>query len=256
MANFKIGVFDSGLGGLTVLKELVTELPEHHFIYLGDTARLPYGTKSRVTVQKYAIQAAKFLISKGANALVIACNTASAMALDHLQNQLSIPVFGVIDASAEAAKNLTKSKKILVLATESTVRSEAYLQVFSKLGNYEIEQIPCPLLVPLAEEGFWDHEITKKIIEIYLEKSRLDFDTIVLGCTHYPLLLQSFLKVIKKEIRITEGSQLLAKKIAEQYQNIPSEKKLDIFLTDNIGDKKMASELFSEATFEITDLSF
>lgn len=256
MENFKIGVFDSGLGGLTVLKELVSQLPDQHFIYLGDTARLPYGTKSRVTVQKYAVQAAKFLISKGANALVIACNTASAMALDHLKSLLSVPVYGVIDASAEAAKNLTKSKKILVLATESTVRSEAYLQAFAKLGTYEIEQIACPLLVPLAEEGFWDHEITKKIIEIYLEKSQLDFDTIVLGCTHYPLLLKSFLEVAKKDCSIIEGSKILANKIAKEYKNTPSEKKLNVFLTDNISNKKMASELFSEATFEIIDLSF
>ncbi|NBT59397.1 glutamate racemase, partial [bacterium] len=167
-----IGVFDSGLGGLSVLKELALAMPHEEFVYLGDIARLPYGTKSRSVVSKYSISCANFLVRQGVKALVVACNTASALALDSLQKTLQIPVIGVIEPGVKAAIRLSKEsqqERVLVLATEGTVKSEAYLREFKNQGfQGKVEQLPCPLLVPLAEEGWFDHSVTREVIQLYL----------------------------------------------------------------------------------------
>lgn len=215
-----IGVFDSGLGGLSVLKELASAMPAENFIYLGDIARLPYGTKSRSVVSKYSISCSNFLVSQGIKALVVACNTASALALPELQKNLGIPVMGVIEPGVKAALRLsqeTQERKILVLATEGTVKSEAYLKEFRTQGfQDEIRQLSCPLLVPLAEEGWFDHPITEKVIQTYLNGL---YDThegiFLLGCTHYPLLQQSFMKVLGKRALITHGAHVLSQELKD-----------------------------------------
>ena len=213
-----IGVFDSGFGGLTVLRALLPLFPGAHFLYLGDTARLPYGAKSRGTIIRYALSSAAFLLAQGIDLLVIACNTASALALEELQRTLPIPVIGVIDPGTTAAaalapqaghpersaqreaegpreylptlSSLDHSPTVLVLATTATVQSHAYAHSCAALGLLAYEKA-CPLLVPLIEEGWIDHPVTRQVLRIYLEEALAEApeaDTLLLGCTHYPLL--------------------------------------------------------------------
>ncbi len=190
-----IGVFDSGFGGLTVLRALVARLPQARFAFLGDTARLPYGSKSRRTIARYAAQSAQFLVrEQGAEFLVIACNTASALALDAIQDAVSVPVLGVIEPGAAAARAASRTGDVLVIATDATVHSHAYAAACRAHGLRALEKA-CPLLVPLVEEGWTNHPVTAEVIRIYLDELNaeaaaqgLNPDTLVLGCTHYPLL--------------------------------------------------------------------
>jgi glutamate racemase len=189
-----VGVFDSGVGGLTVLKSLLTQASAADYLYLGDTARLPYGSKSRATVARYAVSSARFLVEQGAEALVIACNTASALALDALRSAVEVPVIGVIETGATAALQSSQTKDVLVIATAATVESHAYSAGCRERGLRAIEKA-CPLLVPLVEEGWIDHPVTREVTGIYLDdllseasKAGMAADTLVLGCTHYPLL--------------------------------------------------------------------
>lgn len=236
-----IGVFDSGLGGLSVLKELALSMPSEDFLYLGDIARLPYGTKSQQVVSKYSLSCANFLYEKGIKALVVACNTATAMALPTLQETLSIPVLGVIEPGVKAALNQS-SKSVLVLATEGTVKSEAYLKEF-KAQNFQgkVEQLACPLLVPLAEEGWFDHPITEQVLKTYFSPLSLkDYDTILLGCTHYPLLERSIRKVIGDKIQIAQGAKILSQELGallsekNLLQKRTSSGKITFYSTDQI----------------------
>jgi glutamate racemase len=190
-----IGVFDSGFGGLTVLRALVARMPRARFAFLGDTARLPYGSKSRRTIARYAAQSAQFLVSEqSAEYLVIACNTASALALDAIQDAVPVPVLGVIEPGAAAARAASRTGDVLVIATDATVHSHAYAAACGGKGLRALEKA-CPLLVPLVEEGWTDHSVTAEVIRIYLDELRSDAarqgmnpDALVLGCTHYPLL--------------------------------------------------------------------
>jgi glutamate racemase len=189
-----VGVFDSGVGGLTVLKSLLTQASAADYLYLGDTARLPYGSKSRATVARYAVSSARFLVEQGAEALVIACNTASALALDPLRSAVEVPVIGVIETGATAALQSSQTKDVLVIATAATVESHAYSAGCRERGLRAIEKA-CPLLVPLVEEGWIDHPVTREVTGIYIDdllseasKAGMTADTLVLGCTHYPLL--------------------------------------------------------------------
>ncbi|HEY1965827.1 MAG TPA: glutamate racemase [Acidobacteriaceae bacterium] len=189
-----VGVFDSGVGGLTVLKSLLTQASAADYLYLGDTARLPYGSKSRATVARYAVSSARFLVEQGAEALVIACNTASALALDPLRSAVEVPVIGVIETGATAALQSSETKDVLVIATAATVESHAYSAGCRERGLRAIEKA-CPLLVPLVEEGWIDHPVTREVTGIYIDdllseasKAGMTADTLVLGCTHYPLL--------------------------------------------------------------------
>lgn len=190
-----IGVFDSGFGGLTVLQALIQRLPHARFVFLGDTARLPYGSKSRRTIARYAAQSAQFLVGEqGAQYLVIACNTASALALDAIQDAVPVPVLGVIEPGAQAARQASRNGDVAVIATDATVQSHAYAAACHALGLRTIEKA-CPLLVPLVEEGWTDHQVTSEVIRIYLDELKAEAaaqslkpDTLVLGCTHYPLL--------------------------------------------------------------------
>jgi len=185
-----LGVFDSGIGGLTVVRELMRQLPDEELLYFGDVARLPYGNKSAATVTRFSREIAAFLLQRDVKALVVACNTASALALPALEQELPVPVIGVIDSGARAAVERTKSGRIGVIGTTSTVRSGAYAAAVRALAPaVEVIERACPLFVPLVEEGWIDHPVTRQVAHEYLaplEDHRLD--TLVLGCTHYPLL--------------------------------------------------------------------
>jgi glutamate racemase len=193
----KIGVFDSGVGGLTVLRALLPRIANAEYLYLGDTARLPYGSKSQTTIARYAVSSSQFLIDQGCEFLVIACNTASALALEEIRQTAEphgIPVVGVIGPGAAAAAAGTATRDALVVATSATVQSHAYAAACQRLGLRSLEKA-CPLLVPLVEEGWIDHAVTAEVVRLYLSELHqqaaeacLQPDTIVLGCTHYPLL--------------------------------------------------------------------
>ncbi|HVJ08064.1 MAG TPA: glutamate racemase [Acidisarcina sp.] len=190
----RIGVFDSGFGGLTVLKTLLPSIPGAQYIYLGDTARLPYGSKSQATIARYAVSSARFLLDQGAEFLVIACNTASALALEDIRAAVPVPVLGVIEPGVSQAKKTSRSGDILVIGTDATVQSHAYRTASRNLGLNALEKA-CPLLVPLVEEGWVGHPVTAEVVRIYLSElaaeasaAGLSPDTLVLGCTHYPLL--------------------------------------------------------------------
>jgi len=200
-----IGVFDSGFGGLTVLRALVARMPRARFAFIGDTARLPYGSKSRRTIARYAVESAQFLVrEQGAEFLVIACNTASALALDAIQDAVPVPVLGVIEPGASAARAASRTGDVLVIATDATVQSHAYAEACRAQGMRALEKA-CPLLVPLVEEGWTSHPVTAEVIGIYLDELNseaaaqgLRADTLVLGCTHYPLLRPLIEQVIAR----------------------------------------------------------
>ncbi|MGA8672309.1 MAG: glutamate racemase, partial [Terracidiphilus sp.] len=212
-----IGVFDSGFGGLTVLRALIDRLPHAHFAFIGDTARLPYGSKSRRTIARYAVESAQFLVrEQGANFLVIACNTASALALDAIQAAVPVPVLGVIQPGAATARVSSRTGDVLVIATDATVHSHAYAAACSALGLRALEKA-CPLLVPLVEEGWTNHPVTDQVIRIYLdellnEASSRDLkpDTLVLGCTHYPLLRPLIERAVPARMKVIDSAESAA----------------------------------------------
>ncbi len=188
--DYPIGIFDSGIGGLTVLKEMCKILPNENIVYLGDTARVPYGIRSAETVTRYSFECIKFLLQKKIKLIVVACNTVSSVSLDDIRKSVQVPVIGVIEPGAKAAANITKNKKIGVIGTEATIKTKAYSRAIESLLNEaEVYELACPLFVPLAEEGWTDDIIAKLAAEKYLLGIRSkEIDTIVLGCTHYPLL--------------------------------------------------------------------
>jgi len=197
-----IGIFDSGMGGLTVMRALIAKLPHESFVYLGDTARLPYGTKSADTVERYAVQAAGALMRRDVKLIVVACNTASAVALPALEKALApIPVIGVVDPGAEAAVAAAKGGTIAVIGTEGTVKGGAYLRaIHARAANAEVAQQACPLFVPLAEEGLIEGEIAELVAERYLKPvfAQTKPAALVLGCTHFPVLAPMLKKVIAR----------------------------------------------------------
>lgn len=194
-----IGVFDSGIGGLTVVRQIRSLMPNEDIVYLGDTARVPYGTKSQETVIRFACEDAQFLVEKGVKAIVVACNTASAWSLPALNRYFHLPICGVIIPGSEAALIVSRNKRIGVIGTASTVRSKAYdTAMKERLSNVEVFAQACPLLVPLVEEGWLSHPVTFKVLEEYLTPLVVEqIDTLILGCTHYPLLKRTILKVLK-----------------------------------------------------------
>jgi len=218
-----IGVFDSGFGGLTVLKALLELIPESDYAYFGDTARLPYGSKSAETVGRYAVEAAHFLESHGAQMLVIACNTATALALDRITAGAHVPVVGVIEPGAEAAASASKNQKIVVIGTEATVSSHAYRKALEGRGLQAREKA-CPLLVPLVEEGWVEHSVTEQVARIYLVEAFAngfgDADTMVLGCTHYPLIKPLLHRVTPEHVRIVDSAESTARAVASQLRQL------------------------------------
>jgi glutamate racemase len=218
-----IGVFDSGFGGLTVLKALLEIIPEADYIYFGDTARLPYGSKSVETVARYAVEAAHYLEGHGAEMLVIACNTATALALDQITAAAHVPVVGVVEPGAGAAVSVSKNRKVVVIGTEATVSSHAYRKALEARG-LEAREKACPLLVPLVEEGWVEHPVTEEVARIYLGEAFADgfhdADVLLLGCTHYPLLKPLLHRVAPAHVSIVDSAESTARAVAERLQRL------------------------------------
>jgi glutamate racemase len=260
-ARLKIGVFDSGFGGLTVLKALLDAVPDADYLYFGDTARLPYGSKSADTVAKYACEAARFLEQQGAGLLVIACNTATALALPQIQRAASVEVLGVIEPGAQQAAAVSRTKKAVVIGTEATISSHAYRNALAKF-QIDSHEKACPLLVPLVEEGWTDHSVTKEIAGIYLAEAFADgfksADVLLLGCTHYPLLKPVLQKVVPKGVTLVDSAEstahAVAKLLNKQAKNAKIQKtsqrsshdsaKIKFFVTDSAEKFQRLGKLF------------
>lgn len=244
-----IGVFDSGFGGLTVLRALLEQIPNANYAFIGDTARLPYGSKSRRTIARYAVESAQFLMQEqGAEFLVIACNTASALALDAIQDAVTVPVLGVINPGARAARKRSQSGDVLVIATDATVQSHAYAAACTAHGLRAFEKA-CPLLVPLVEEGWVDHPVTAEVVRIYLDEAMrhsadegLKPDALVLGCTHYPLLRELLGKAVPEGMQIIDSPGAVADEMIRQLcyslgavqQDATGPTTLKCFATDSV----------------------
>jgi glutamate racemase len=220
-STLPIGIFDSGVGGLTVYRALHERLPSEHFVYLGDTARVPYGTKSLATVERYAIENAKFLEAHGIKLLVVACNTASALALPAIREAVSLPVVGVIGPGARAAIDVAAGKKIGVIATEATVQSAAYARAIGKINPViEVIERACPLFVPLAEEGWAETDVARAVAEQYLNDLRTeDVGALVLGCTHYPILRDLISDVIGSTVPLIDSGEAAAREVQALLQS-------------------------------------
>lgn len=204
LKNAPIGVFDSGVGGLTVMREIMRQIPNESIIYFGDTARVPYGNKSKETVTRFSRQIVHFLKSHQVKTIVVACNTASAYALDELEKECDIPIMGVVKPGAKAAVEATRNGKIGVIATEATIGSGIYSHYIKELkSSATIYGKACPLFVPLVEEGLWEDPVTEEIARRYLaELIDNDIDTLILGCTHYPLIRSTVRKVIGEQVTL------------------------------------------------------
>lgn len=242
--NLRIGVFDSGIGGLTVLAELKKKLPVGTFYYLGDTARVPYGTRSSETVIRYARSCANFLIQKRIELLVIACNTASSYALDTIKKEVNIPVIGVVEPGAKAVVRKTKNKRVGVIGTEGTINSKSYEKVINSMDS-SIEVFPkaCPLFVPLVEEGWTEGKVPTLIVQEYLTPIINEgIDTLLLACTHYPLLKKTIKETFNNiSIEIVDSAEETALEVVNLLQScnimrksikICNENRVKYFVTD------------------------
>lgn len=251
--NHPIGIFDSGVGGLTVLKEVRKLMPSEDVVYLGDTARVPYGTRSEGTVRRYAHECAEFLLRQGVKALIVACNTASAIALESIKRSFQIPIVGVIEPGAKAAVKATKNKKVGVIGTEGTIRSMAYNRAIVSLDDtVEVFTKACPLFVPLVEEGWADTEVSALTAGTYLrELSDVGIDTLVLGCTHYPLLKGVIQRVMGDEVTLVDSAVETAREVGVIFQkeclfNSTASKSgtLKVYVTDSVERFKSVGERF------------
>lgn len=229
-----IGVFDSGVGGLTVLRELVRNMPEARYLYFGDTARLPYGSKSAETVAKFAIEAAHYLEARGIDMLVIACNTATALALPAIRAAVKVPVEGVVEPGAETAAGATRRNKVVVIATEATIRSHAYKTALEQ-RSVNVREKACPLFVPLIEEGWIEHPVTQRVAHEYLDDFFYDYesgpDVLVLGCTHYPLIKPILRSVAPWRVEIVDSAECTARVVA-QHLDIKAQPAQDLAASD------------------------
>jgi glutamate racemase len=213
--NRPIGVFDSGIGGLTVVRELLHRLPGESIAYFGDTARVPYGSKSPATVARYSEEAAAFLLSRDVKMIVVACNTATAHAAERLERKLPVPVIGVIEPGARAAVQATSSGRVGVIGTAGTIASGAYdLAVRRRLPDARVYAQPCPLFVPLVEEGWYSHSVSRNVAEEYLRPlHEMDVDVLILGCTHYPLLTGVVSYVAGDAVTLVSSAEETAKDV-------------------------------------------
>ena len=219
--SLPIAMFDSGVGGLTVLRALRSRLPAESFLYLGDTARLPYGTKSAATVQRYALNAAAHLVGNGIKLLLMACNTASSFALEEVTAACPVPVLGVVEPGVRTALD-TGANRIGVIGTEGTIRSGAYQSALEHLGaGVEVRGAACPLLVPLAEEGWGDHPVTDEVARHYIQPL-LDWgaQTIILGCTHYPMLRASLQRVVGPDVRLVDSASAVTDAVLRRHPEL------------------------------------
>ena len=250
-----IGVFDSGVGGLTVLRALLDRIPEADYLYFGDTARLPYGSKSAATVAHYAVGAIHYLQDHGAELLVIACNTATALAFDEITAHSKVGVIGVVEPGAEAAARASARRSVVVAGTEATVASHAYRRALES-RNIAVREKACPLFVPLVEEGWTEHTVTEQVARIYLEEAFTgdsgEADVLVLGCTHYPLIKPLLRRLVPQSVAIVDSAESTAHAVAERLQISPlhsrgeperrGEPRMKFFATDSAEKfKKMGS---------------
>lgn len=207
-----IGIFDSGLGGLTVVRAVNRLLPNEDIIYLGDTARFPYGNKSKSTIERYSLEISEFLVQKSVKMIIVACNTASSLGIDAVRREYDLPVLSVIGPGARTAIKATKTRKIGVIGTRATVKSGSYIRALKLVDpDVEIFSFPTPLLVPLAEEGWNSSDITKQVAEIYLAPLKeKGIDTLILGCTHYPLIKSIIAGIMGDKVRLVDSAEALA----------------------------------------------
>lgn len=210
-----IGVFDSGVGGLTVAREIMKNLPMERIVYFGDTARVPYGSKSRETVLRYSRQIVRFLVGQGVKAIVVACNTASALALDVIEKELDIPIIGVVKPGARVAAGATLNKRVGVIATESTIQSGMYRDCICGIDpQIKVIGKACPLFVPLVEEGWMEDEVTDMVARRYLDEfGELGIDSLILGCTHYPLLSRAVGRVMGADVKLVNPAYETAREL-------------------------------------------
>jgi len=264
MDNRAIGIFDSGLGGLTVLKEINKIMPNENLIYFGDSKRTPYGSKSKETIIKFSIQDVKFLLTKNVKAIVIACNTVSSNAIIELKKQFDIPFIEVIKPGAAYSKKVTKNNKIGVIGTKATIESKAYEHAIKKENDkIDVFSKSCPLLVPLVEEGhkWWNGKITKEIIKYYLDDfTKKDIDTLVLGCTHYPLLIEAINQIVDNKIVLINSAGEVAKKtklLLENKKLLCKDKKgtLHLYTSDSVLNFiPLAKEILSDDNINVNQI--
>lgn len=247
-----IGVFDSGIGGLTVVKRIAAALPEENIVYFGDTARVPYGSKSNDTVIEYSIEDAKFLMQKNVKAIVVACNTASSIAMNELKKNFNVPIIGMIEPGSQTAVNTSKNNRIGVIGTRATISNKAYSKKIRELKpDIQVFEKACPLFVPLAEEGWMDHKATYEIAEEYLHELRDEnIDTLVLGCTHYPILSKVIQEVIGENVTLVDSGIVAAEMIREEldrtdlHTNSYSVGNQELYVSDIPTKFKEVAELF------------
>jgi glutamate racemase len=247
-----IGIFDSGVGGLTVFRAVQRRLPAESLIYLGDTARIPYGVRSAATIERYALECATFVQSRGVKAIVIACNTASALAANYLRSKCSVPVIGVIRPGARRAVEQTNNGRIGVIATEATVASGAYERAIRALREgLEITSRACPLFVPLAEEGWLNHSVTFQVAEEYLSQLRQSgVDTLVLGCTHYPILRPVIERTLGDRLSYVDSGEAVAETLAQLLEeqqlsrDNDDQQSEEFYVTDSADRFRRVAELF------------
>ncbi len=252
----KIGVFDSGVGGLTVLKELIRQVPQADYLYFGDTARLPYGSKSAETVAKYTISACKFLRQDGAEMMVIACNTATSLALPEITKAMDVPVIGVVEPGADAAATEIANEKSRCDRDGGYRRCHAYQRALAARGVQGHEQA-CPLFVPLVEEGWIDHPVTEQVAHLYMDEvfrnGAKDTDVLVLGCTHYPLLRPLLRRVVPQHVAIVDSAESTAQAVAQRLGVSKRETRnpqLSFFATDSVEKFRKLGERFMGHSIE------
>lgn len=241
-SNAPIGVFDSGIGGLTVAREIMRNLPMEKIIYFGDTARVPYGSKSKNTIIRYSRQIVNFLQQQGVKAIVVACNTASALAMDTLEKEIDIPIIGVVRPGARVAARVTQRKKVGVIATEATINSNLYPELIQGIDpDITVVGKACPLFVPLVEEGWRKDEVTEIVARRYLaQMQEEDIDTLILGCTHYPLLRRLIGDIMGSDVRLVNPAyetsialkELLTEKQLLNQSNVEEEFPYQFFVSD------------------------
>lgn len=238
--NLPIGIFDSGIGGLTVLKELESLFPHERFIYLGDTARTPYGPKDPATIIRYSKECTEFLLNKGIKILVVACNTASSLALAELEARCPCPVVGTIEPAISSALKVTSRERIGVIGTRATINSEVYTRALAAYSNLKIISKACPLFVPLVEEEILEGPIVDQVVEMYLsDLLKFEIDTLILGCTHYPLLKIPISNFFNCRVNLIECSAAIANQVGLLLENLnlssrtaPPNMQTEFFVTD------------------------
>lgn len=254
MDNRSIGVFDSGLGGLTTVKQIMNRFPNESIIYFGDTGRVPYGTRSRETIIKYTHDDIRFLLSHDVKMIVIACGTASSAALPHIKQEFNVPIFGVVDAAVYEAVRVTKSKKIGIIGTTATIKSGAY-QTYIKEYDESIETFEraCPLFVPLVENGHFNTPVTRLVIEEYLTDIRnAEVDTLIMGCTHYPLLETAIAEFMGSGVKLIspgkEVANYLGKKLTEElrHDDNADKERCSYYVSDDVGSFEELASIFLE----------